>query len=114
MLLACTLLFFILFFIIFIVLGYVICVAPMTRRYLFGIFIVTALIQTIINQKKLANPVKSKFLYTGLGVYLFGQTMWILDKNGVWCNPYASIMNGHGVWHICSGDDHTVVYLLGL
>lgn len=93
------------------ILGYVIYVAPATRRYLFGIVAVLALIQTIITQKKLGNLVKSKLLYSALGIFAIGQTTWILDKNGTWCNPYASYMNGHGVWHICCGLTTVFVYL---
>jgi predicted membrane channel-forming protein YqfA (hemolysin III family) len=42
--------------------------------------------------------------------YVVAQTVWVLDKNRVWCDPYAW-MNGHGIWHIFTGVAAVLTYL---
>jgi hypothetical protein len=93
------------------VLGYVIYAFPQTRRYLFGVIAIAALIQTIVTQKKMASTINKKLLFSALGIFAIGQTTWILDKQKVWCDPHASWMNGHGVWHICCGITTVLVFL---
>lgn len=91
-------------------LGLIIFFLPETRRWLFGVSIVFALIQSIWIQVKSKSAINVKNLAAALCAYLFAQTTWILDKNKIWCDPYAW-MNGHGIWHVFTGVAAISTYL---
>lgn len=90
-------------------LGGVIFVLPESRRYLFGISILVILVQSILTQRKMKTWIQRGYLYAALGAYVLAQSVWYLDKSGLWCNPY-SWMNGHGLWHIFTGASAVLIY----
>jgi hypothetical protein len=92
------------------ILGIIILYLPATRRYLFGISIAFALFQSLWIQKKFHPIMKSKYLWLSLGSYIVAQTVWVLDKKKIWCNPYA-VMNGHGVWHLLTAVSAILIYI---
>ena len=98
------------YFVICIILGLVIAYIPATRRILFGTSIGIALIQSIWIQMKVKSVINSKYLWLAVGSYLVAQTVWVLDKKRIVCDPYAW-MNGHGVWHILTCVAAVSVYL---
>lgn len=85
-----------------ILLGLIIYYLPQTRRWLFGVSIILTFIQTIWIQKRFKSRVQSRYLAGAAIAYGVAQTVWLLDKNKIWCDPYAW-MNGHGIWHILTG-----------
>ena len=91
-----------LYFLSCIILGLVINFYPESRRWLFGISLVFILVQSSWIQGRFQPVINRKYLIGALGSYAFAQTVWLLDKNKIWCDPYAW-MNGHGIWHIFSG-----------
>ena len=90
-------------------LGVAIYYLPDSRRYLFGVSIVVALVQSIWIQLRAKSWIQKKYLYGTVGSYGFAQTVWYLDKSKIWCNPYAWI-NGHGLWHIFTGLAAVLIY----
>jgi hypothetical protein len=84
------------------ILGLVIFFAPEARRWLFGMILFVTLVQTIWIQAKAKRIIKQGFLYAALASYALGQTVWLLDKSKIWCDPYGW-MNGHGIWHVLTG-----------
>jgi uncharacterized membrane protein SirB2 len=98
------------YFVTCIVLGIIIYYIPETRRWLFGVSIAFTFVQSLYVQKKLQAVINSHYLILAVGSYITAQTFWILDKNKIWCNPYAW-MNGHGLWHILTGIAAIFAYL---
>lgn len=93
-----------------VLLGLIINCYPETRRWLFGMSILFTLIQTLWIQKRLAPQMNKYFLAGAVTAYGVAQTVWLLDKNRVWCDPYAW-MNGHGLWHLLTGLAAVLTYL---
>ena len=91
-------------------LGVIIYFLPETRRWLFGATIAFTFFQSLWIQSKLKTQIKHKYLLLALGSYITAQMFWILDKEKIWCNPYAA-MNGHGIWHILTGLSALLIYL---
>lgn len=97
------------YFIVTGLLGLIIIYWPESRRFLFGLSILVALIQCIWIQIKSHSKIKKRFLWGALGSYLLAQSLWILDKEKIWCNPYAW-MNGHGLWHLLTAVSALLLY----
>jgi hypothetical protein len=91
-------------------LGFIVYFYPETRRWLFGVSIVITLIQSLWIQNRFKNIINRNFLIGAAAFYIVAQTVWVLDKNRVWCDPYAW-MNGHGIWHIFTGVAAVLTYL---
>lgn len=94
-----------------IVLGGIIIILPETRRWLFGVTIAIALLQSIWIAMKKKLIIKNKYLIYSVISYATAQTFWIIDKNGTWCNPYASWINGHGLWHLLTCSAAIFIFL---
>lgn len=101
--------FFIYYLISCIFLGVIIIYFPEARRWLFGISLAFILIQSIWIQKRFPTLINRNYIVGALVSYLFAQTVWVLDKHKIWCDPYAW-MNGHGIWHIFSGLAAVLIY----
>jgi magnesium-transporting ATPase (P-type) len=93
-----------------IVLGIIILYFPMTRRYLFGMSIAFALFQSLWINKKFKPQMENIYLWSSLACYLVAQSVWLLDKKKIWCNPHA-VMNGHGIWHLLTACAAILVYM---
>lgn len=83
-------------------LGLVIFYFPLSRRWLFGVILFMTLVQTVFIQIKNNGEINQRFLFYAIGSYAFAQTLWLLDKSKIWCDPYGWI-NGHGLWHVFTG-----------
>jgi magnesium-transporting ATPase (P-type) len=90
-------------------LGLLIIYFPQWRREFFGTTLAFTLLQTLIIHKRLRPSMKSIYLWGALGSYLLAQMFWILDKNKIWCDPYAWI-NGHGIWHLLTASSAILIY----
>jgi hypothetical protein len=75
---------------------------PETRRSIFAVSLVAAILATIYSAKKVPALMNKKLLYGAAASYLFAQTWWLLDKYKIICDP-THWFNGHGVWHIFVG-----------
>jgi len=91
-------------------LGLVLVYIPQIRRELFGVTIIIAVIQSVWLAKRSTTTIKTKYLIGSVVSYLTAQTIWLLDKNKIWCDPYGWI-NGHGIWHILCAFAAILIYL---
>jgi hypothetical protein len=82
---------------------------PETRRWLFGVTIVIALIQSLLILKKHKPSINNKYLWSSVASYATAQAFWLLDKEKIWCSPYSWI-NGHGIWHIMTCVAAVLIY----
>lgn len=101
--------FFILYVSLGVLLGLALAYLPELRRMLFGLSALFALIQIIYIKLKFKPVMNTTYLVTGILTFIAAQTVWILDKNKIWCDPYAWI-NGHGIWHILCAIATLLIY----
>ncbi len=97
------------YFVSCLLLGLIIYYFPESRRWLFGVSIAFTLFQSLWIQKRFRSIINQKYLMGAATFYVIAQTVWVLDKNRIWCDPYAW-MNGHGIWHLFTGVAAVLIY----
>jgi hypothetical protein len=82
-------------------------------KYLFA----ALLVATVVVDLRVTRPPEAavardrRLLGAGLGVYLGGQVVWLLSRDGApWCAP-ASLFQGHALWHLTGAATVALVYL---
>jgi hypothetical protein len=72
---------------------------PETRRWLFAVLLLTALVV----EWRLARPrrpgVRPELLLAGLGANLVAFALWVFDQTRTLCDP-TSWLQGHAAWHL--------------
>ncbi|HRQ24887.1 MAG TPA: ceramidase domain-containing protein, partial [Anaerolineales bacterium] len=72
---------------------------PDTRRYVFAIVLIVALLFEAHFRRK-ANPqIEVKWLRLGIGLLAIAYIIWILDNTRTLCFE-TSLLQGHAVWHV--------------
>jgi hypothetical protein len=72
---------------------------PDTRRYVFAIVLIVALLFEAYFRRK-ANPqIEVKWLRLGIGLLAIAYIIWILDNTRALCFE-TSLLQGHAVWHL--------------
>jgi hypothetical protein len=80
-------------------------------KFVFG----TLIVATLALEYRLAaqdSPVARdrRWLWSGLGVYVFGQLIWVLSRDGApLCDP-DSLLQGHALWHLTSAATVLLLY----
>lgn len=74
-------------------------IIPDTRRYVFAIILVLALIFEYVFQLVKRPKILAGKLNWGVGLFAFAYIIWILDNTKIACAP-ASLFQGHALWHI--------------
>jgi hypothetical protein len=74
-------------------------VMPETRRFVFAMVFVLALIFEYLYLFTKKPKIDSLNLHLGLGLFVIAYAIWILDNFRLICEP-TSLLQGHGVWHI--------------
>jgi hypothetical protein len=72
---------------------------PESRRYVFAIIILLALILEVLERQYRKPRIQTKWWYAGFVLLSCAYVIWILDNRRVLCSPY-SVIQGHSVWHI--------------
>lgn len=72
---------------------------PETRRYLFGLVLITGLIIEIIARRTKKIFVETKWWNIGFALFATAFVIWIVDNKKIICDPH-SILQGHAVWHL--------------
>jgi hypothetical protein len=72
---------------------------PDTRRYVFAIVLIVALLFEAYFRRK-ANPqIEAKWLRLGIGLLAIAYIIWILDNTRIFCFE-TSLLQGHALWHL--------------
>jgi len=69
---------------------------PYTRRLLFAGLIIIALVLELVIRKNAGRATK---LWYAVGLMVVAYGIWLLDQLQIICLP-ASLMQGHGLWHL--------------
>jgi hypothetical protein len=72
---------------------------PETRRYVFAIVLLLAIIFEMLVRRLRTTQIAVRWWNSGLMLFLIGYVIWILDNTRVLCSP-NSLLQGHSVWHI--------------
>lgn len=81
------------------ILGFVIYYYPESRRWLFGMFLILALVTTLYANIRTYSTTRFKYFLFSLGSIIIAQVGWNIDRMKIVCDPYA-LFNGHVVWHL--------------
>ncbi len=83
---------------------------PDTRRYLFAIVLLLALLVEYRLQVTHRTTAVAAWLNTGLAVFALAFGIWILDQTGALCSP-TSWLQGHALWHLLGAAGVGLLYL---
>ena len=72
---------------------------PDTRRYVFAIVLIVALLFEYCFRLKAKPQIEARWLSLGIGLLAGAYLIWILDNTRTMCFEY-SLLQGHAVWHI--------------
>lgn len=72
---------------------------PETRRVVFALLLLLALISEGWLWSRTRPPRNYRWFWGGLLTFGAAYTVWLLDDSGVWCDP-TSWLQGHAIWHI--------------
>ena len=72
---------------------------PDTRRYVFAIVLIVALLFEYYLRLKAKPQIEARWLSFGIGLLAGAYMIWILDNTRTVCFEY-SLIQGHAVWHI--------------
>ena len=72
---------------------------PESRRYVFAILIVLAVLLEVMVRRYRKPHILKKWWNAGLALLSLAYVIWILDNQRVLCWPY-SLIQGHSIWHI--------------
>ncbi|MCA9883646.1 MAG: ceramidase domain-containing protein [Anaerolineaceae bacterium] len=93
-----------------IVLAIALVVIPDTRRYLFGIVLVIALIIEGVWYWQTSPTIDVRWLLIGLVLFVAAFGIWILDINHILCDPH-SLIQGHSGWHTLTAIASGLLYI---
>jgi len=77
----------------------ILIILPDTRRYVFAIVLVLALMCEFLLQSLKKIKVQTHWLYIGLITFAIAYLIWILDNSHILCAPQYWIQ-GHALWHL--------------
>ena len=72
---------------------------PETRRYLFALLIVVALVIDVAVRRQRSFVAHTRYLTSSVSMLAVAFVIWTLDLRRVVCSP-ASVWQGHAVWHV--------------
>ena len=72
---------------------------PDTRRYVFAIVLIVALLFEYYFRLKMKPNIEIRWLRLGIGLLTFAYVIWILDNTRTLCFE-NSLFQGHAMWHI--------------
>jgi dihydroceramidase len=72
---------------------------PDTRRYVFAIVLIVALIFEVHFRRKSNPQIETRWLRLGIGLLAVAYIIWILDNTRTLCFE-TSLLQGHAVWHL--------------
>ena len=81
------------------ILAVVLIVLPETRRYVFAIILVLAIIFEFVLLGKKRPEIDARWLRASLALFALVYFIWILDNQHILCVP-ESTFQGHAIWHI--------------
>lgn len=82
---------------------------PETRRYVFAIILVVALILETAVRQRMKPCIQVKWWYSGLFLLAAAYVIWILDNKKILCEP-SSLLQGHSVWHVAGAVAVVLLY----
>lgn len=80
-------------------LGLLLAVAPVARRYMFGALLLVGLLTEIYDRFHRHTPIALRYLMASALSLCLAFTVWILDLRHILCSPH-SLWQGHALWHI--------------
>jgi hypothetical protein len=81
-----------------ITLGVISTLWPVSRRPIFIGILALILLSELLARKMISSQMSTKMLVAAFASLVIGCTAWILDVNGIFCNP-DSWMQMHSLWH---------------
>ncbi len=72
---------------------------PDTRRYVFAIVLIVALLFEYYYRLKMKPQIEIRWLSLGIGLLTFAYVIWILDNTRTVCFEHSTVQ-GHAMWHI--------------
>ena len=72
---------------------------PESRRYVFAILIVLAVLLEVLVRRYRKPRILKKWWNAGLALLSLAYVIWILDNQRLLCWPYG-LIQGHSIWHI--------------
>jgi len=74
---------------------------PALRRPVFALLVAVILALYLGDPGRLVSGIAKRWLYWGLGIFLFGFIFWNIDTYAWFCWP-TSFLQGHALWHLTS------------
>ena len=81
-----------------VLLGFLIAI-PETRRWLFAVVLIGAIIIELGFARPLRASIEVRWYVYGILLQATAFAIWILDLTGIWCNG-TGLVQGHAVWHL--------------
>jgi dihydroceramidase len=72
---------------------------PETRRYIFAVVLMLALLVEVVVWFRLEPARDYRWMWFGLGGFALAWIIWLLDNSKLVCAP-DSVLQGHAVWHV--------------
>lgn len=72
---------------------------PESRRYVFAILIVLAVLLEVLVRRYRKPHISKRWWNAGLALLSLAYVIWILDNQRLLCWPYG-LIQGHSIWHI--------------
>jgi hypothetical protein len=72
---------------------------PETRRWLFAVVLIGAIILELGLARPLRPDIKPRLFAMGIALQATAFAIWILDQNGTLCSG-SSLIQGHAIWHL--------------
>jgi dihydroceramidase len=89
----------IVYFLINLVLVWFLIKVPETRRYLFGLVLIAAMIFEYLMRRFKKPLIQVRWWHIGFSLFTIAYVIWILDISKTLCEPY-SYLQGHAIWHV--------------
>jgi len=87
-------------------LTWLVLAVPESRRFLFGVLVVFAIVCEGFASSKCGEArnkmLDTKWFFRALGTFVVALIIWILDNTGTLCEPH-SLIQGHAAWHLLCG-----------
>lgn len=93
-----------------IILAVSLVVVPETRRYLFALVLVVALIIEALWIIRTRPIIDARWILAGLALFALAFGIWILDNTRILCDP-NSLLQGHAAWHILTAIATGLLYV---
>jgi hypothetical protein len=82
---------------------------PETRRTLFGLLLILALILEIYYANSAKPSINRYWFYGGLLIFALAYAVWIIDDERILCSP-ESWIQGHALWHLLGAISNGMLY----